>query len=126
MKEDDIMAVMSSYENMAPMAYTYSFSLIYQWYLSDSKASKDSIDRIFYAFRDTGYTSSGIKRIDNGIAFMKSPPRVIGRMETHYFRNELNLDFTWDEAEKFRVVLPDFLKFLCKMELLASLLADWI
>ena len=115
MTEDEIKEVMKKYEDdgMAPMAYSYSMELIYAWYLADTNKAKAGIDNQFYAFRDTGYTTTNGARsdVDKGIAFMPTKPGADMTQEQHYFRNKLNLDFSWSEMEKFKEVLPDFLQW---------------
>ena len=49
--------------------------------------------------------------VDEGIAYMSSLPTDEMTKEQHYFRNKLNIQFTWSTFEKLNNRLPDNLKW---------------
>ena len=75
------------------MAYTYIMHNIYDWYLSDSSAERAMIERRLNIFKDTGYKITGIDFYDNGINYLPEKPKKSIDSETHYFRNELNIEY---------------------------------
>ncbi len=91
---------------MAPMAYTYIMHNIYDWYLSDSPAERAMIERRLNIFKDTGYKITGIDFYDNGINYLPEKPKKSIDSETHYFRNELNIEYEWDDFNLLNKKLP--------------------
>jgi RHS repeat-associated protein len=98
---------------MAPAAHSYLMNLTYQWYLADDKESKDSFEYWANDFRKNNYlTTNGLfKDVDENIKFMSSLPTDELTEEQHYFRNKLNLHFSWDQFQKLQERLPDELKW---------------
>ena len=104
------------YENgeMSPMAYIYLMNLTYQWILADTKKSKDIYHKLAEDFRKNKYltTNGAFPDVDAGIKYMKSKPSgwngvIPLSMNEHYFRNSLNLNFTWAQFEKLSERLSD-------------------
>jgi hypothetical protein len=56
-------------------------------------------------------TNGANSKVDNGIIFMPKKLTDSPTKEQHYFRNELNLDFTWMQLEKMQKLLPDNMKW---------------
>ena len=103
------------YENgeMAPMAYSYLMNLTYQWYLADTKKEKKYYHKLAVEFRKNNYktTNGAFKYVDEGIKFMPTKPSGILSEEEHYFRNKLNLQFSWNDMQILQERLPDYLKW---------------
>ena len=106
---------MQMYENgeMAPMAYTYLMDLTYQWYLTDNTAEKTKLQKLADDFRATEYktTNGASPKVDAGIEFMPAPPTGDITMQQHFFRNELNLQFSWETFQTLNKNLPEHLKW---------------
>jgi len=107
---------MDMYENgqMAPMAYSYLMHLTYQWYLADDQESKEFFHALAEEFREMDYkTTAGLfPEVDEGIAFMSKRPSgwngvVPLTIKEHYFRNSLNINFSWGEFQKLNARLPE-------------------
>ena len=98
---------------LAPMAYTYLMELTYRWYLSDSEEEKAIYQQLAVDFRLTGYTTTNgfYPKVDAGIAYMPKPITGEPTQEQHYFRNELNLEFQWEEFQILQDRLPENLKW---------------
>ena len=104
---------MEMFENgeMAPMAYTYLIELTYAWYLADTEADRALYHSLAEDFRATGYTTTNGLRpeVDAGILYMASLPTVQLTQEQHYFRNKLNLEYTYDELMVINSRVPEWL-----------------
>ena len=103
MAEEEIKEVISLYNNnkIAPMAYTYSMELVYNWYLAETDEERQTIDNNFYAFVEASYlTTNGTNSyVDRKIEYMPSKPESDINEKQHYFRNELNIQFEWEEFQ---------------------------
>ena len=103
------------YENgeMAPMAYSYLMNLTYQWYLANDEASKAIYHQWAEDFRENDYkTTNGVfPNVDAGIEYMPTAPTDSITKEQHFFRNELNLQFSWETFKTLNERLPDNLKW---------------
>ncbi len=98
---------------MAPMAYSHFMNLTYQWYLADDEASKEKYHQWAEDFRENDYktTNGEFPNVDAGIEYMPSAPADSITKEQHFFRNQLNLQFSWSAFEKLNKCLPDNLKW---------------
>lgn len=98
---------------MAPMAYSHLMNLTYQWYLADDESSKAKYHQWAEDFRANDYkTTNGVfPNVDAGIEYMPSAPTDSITKEQHFFRNELNLQFSWSTFETLNDRLPDNLKW---------------
>lgn len=99
---------------MAPAAYTYLMKLTYQWYLADSQKLKDYWHGLAVNLRNHDYKSTGgvDKTVDRNIKFMNNKPdRGKLTKEEHYFRNQLNIEFTWNDLGKLQSRLPKDLQW---------------
>lgn len=102
------------YENgkMAPAAYSYLWKLTYNWWLADTEEEKDAIEQKVNDFRDSGYTDTGYEGWNERIEKMdKKPQNSDLSEEEHYFRNELNIEYEWEDFKKLQERLPDELKW---------------
>ncbi len=111
---------MDMFENgeMSPMAYSHLMNLTYQWILADTQESKDTYHKFAEQFRLNNYktTNGEFKYVDDGIKFMESRPDdwagiIPLSMREHFFRNKLNLNFTWEQFEKLSERLPNNMKW---------------
>ena len=102
------------YENseMAPAAYFYLWKLTYNWWLADTEGERDAIEQKANEFRDLGYTDTGYEGWNERIEKMdkKSQDADLSE-EEHYFRNELNIEYEWEDFEKLQERFPDELKW---------------
>ena len=98
---------------ISPMAYTYLMDLTYSWYLSDSEDGKLFVHQLAEDFRSRNYETTGgiYPEIDAGIEYMKSLPTTDITEEQHFFRNKLNIQFSWSTFQKLNEKLPDNLKW---------------
>ena len=83
--------------------------LTYAWYLSDSASEQAILLKEANWFRGTGYSEiyfDSILCIDENefneyIEFMPSIPRSKSMSsEQHYFRNDINIEYSWDTIQK--------------------------
>jgi RHS repeat-associated protein len=96
---------------LPPASYTQIMRMTYATYLTDSnygKASFLSMERDFVA---TGYTDSGVASVNVNIAYMSALPMESITQEQHYFRNSLNIEYTWETFEKLNSRLPESMKW---------------
>ena len=96
-------------KKMAPAAYTYLMRLTYAWYLSDSASEQAILLKEANWFRGTGYSEIYFDSIlcinenefNEYIEFMPSIPRSKSMSsEQHYFRNDINIEYSWDTIQK--------------------------
>ena len=103
---------------MAPMAYSYLMVLTYNWYLADTQEEKDYYNGLAEKMRKDDYQSTnGVSReVDKGIKFM--PKMIEGEptKEQHYFRNKLNVKFSWEEFTILQERLPENMKWTDKVD----------
>ena len=81
--------------------------------MADDEFSKNQYHQWAEDFRETGYTTSNglFPDVDAGIEYMPTLPTGDLSEEQHYFRNELNLQFSWETFEILNARLPDNLKW---------------
>ena len=99
---------------MAPMAYSYLMDLTFHQYLADTDEDRAVYEKRENDFREAEYltTNGAYKYIDDGIAFMPKPIEGAPTKAQHYFRNKLNLNFTWEQYQKLQERLPDDMKWI--------------
>jgi len=71
------------------------------------------------AFRKADYKYTGEPETDKLIEEMPEKPENVDSVEVHYFRNKLNIEYSWEEFEKLNERLPEKYRWI-KMGLLAS------
>lgn len=96
---------------MAPMAYSYLMAATYFWIMSDDQSEKEKYHNLLEDFRKTGYTKTGIKFFDENIMKMPSLPTNSITEEEHFFRNCLNISFTWEQFQLLQSKLPSKYKW---------------
>ncbi len=98
---------------MAPMAYSHLMNLTYQWYLADDEVSKAKYHQWAEDFRVNDYktTNGAFPNVDAGIEYMPSRPTQYPTEEEHFFRNELNIEFSWNDFKTLNERLPNNLKW---------------
>ena len=95
---------------MAPAAYTYLMDLTYKWYLADPGERQDIEDEA-NRFRDSGYTHGDNEYYNELIEEMSARPGSDSiTQDQHYFRNKLNLQFSWSDFQTLQERLPDYLQ----------------
>ena len=101
------------YENgeMAPGAYSFLMVCTYYYYLEDTEEGKQWWNEQAQNFRDSGYTDTGNSYWNWTINEMPNKPTESPTREEHYFRNNLNLQFEWEEFQKLNERLPENLKW---------------
>ncbi len=101
------------YENgeMAPMAYTYLMKQTYDYLLAKTQKEKDKIKNDTDAFRKSGYKTTGIAKYDEGIKRMPTKPSAPISEDEHFFRNELNLSYSYEDLQKINKVAPNNVKW---------------
>ena len=111
-----------SYESgkMAPGAYTYLMLCTYYYYLQNDNAGRDYWSGKAKAFRESGYTDTGDWFYNWTIEQMPKRPNDYNgaiplNVEEHYFRNNLNIEFTWEELFILQSRLPDKLKWVANV-----------
>ena len=108
---------MDMFENgeMAPMAYTYLMNLTYQWLLANTQEEKDVYHQWAEDFRNNDYLTTGgeFKNVDEGIIFMPSLPGNTLTKDEHFFRNELNIQLSYNDIQKLNnnPDVPDCVKW---------------
>jgi hypothetical protein len=100
--------------NMAPAAYSHLMNLTYHWYLADDQESKEYFSSRADELRKNNYLSTGgvFKSVDANIIIMPSRPDGDLTEEEHFFRNKLNLQFSWDDFQKLEERLPEELQWV--------------
>ena len=94
-------------------AYSYLMWCTYNYYLADTDAERQIWNGAADEFRASGYTDAGDGAwnavINNNIQTRPSGETV--SMEEHFFRNELNLEFSYADLMKLNERLPDNMKW---------------
>lgn len=102
------------YENgeMAPGAYSFLMVCTYYYYLSDTQEGKNWWNEQAQNFRNSNYTDTGNEYWNWVISEMPERPsgEYISR-EEHFFRNNLNIQFEWDDFQLLNERLPENLKW---------------
>ena len=90
-------------------AYSYLMWCTYNYYLADTVSEREMWSSAADEFRASGYTDAGDgawnEVINNSIQTRPSGMSV--SMEEHFFRNELNLEFSYDDLMKLNERLPE-------------------
>ena len=105
---------MELFENneIAPMAYTYIMQNIYDWYIADDAAKRAEITEKLAEFKRSKYKYTGIKFYDDGIKYLPELPHFWEiDSKIHYFRNKLNVGYSWSDFEKLNTRLPEGYKW---------------
>ena len=100
--------------NISPAAYSHIMNLTYHWYLTDDKKSKTIYAGWLncFASNDFATTEGQFPSVDDNIAYMSTlPTGGVITQEQHYFRNNLNLNFSWAEYEKMQERLPNDMRW---------------
>ena len=91
------------YENgeMSPGAYSYLMKLTYNYYLADTDEDRRYFSELAEQFRATNYTSTPFSNRNFIISNMasKSSSGTVSKWE-HYYRNNLNIEFSYDEMKE--------------------------
>lgn len=94
-------------------AYSYLMWCTYNYYLADTKDERTIWSSAADEFRASGYTDAGDGAwnavINNNIQIRPSGDAV--SMEEHFFRNKLNLEFSYDDLMKLNEILPNDMKW---------------
>ncbi len=102
------------YENgeMSPGAYSYLMKLTYNYYLADTDEDRRYFSELAEQFRATNYTSTPFSNWNFIISNMasKSSSGTVSKWE-HYYRNNLNIEFSYDELMKLNERLPENMKW---------------
>lgn len=105
---------MQMYENneLSPGAYSYLMKLTYNYLLADNDNDRNYYNKLADDFRKTNYTKTEFGGWNFIISNMKSRPSG-GKVEEweHYYRNNLNIEFSYDELMKLNEKLPDNMKW---------------
>lgn len=97
---------------MAPGANSYLWKLTYDWWLADSKEEKKTIESQANNFRKSGYTDTGDEKWNNIIKKMDARPSNFKINEDeHFFRNELNIEYSYGDFWKIQMRLPEEYKW---------------
>ena len=101
------------YENgeMAPAAYSYLWKLTYNWWLADTEWEKSEIEQKANEFRNSGYTDTGYEGWNERIEKMDKKPSAPISEEEHFFRNELNITYSYEDLQKINEVAPENVKW---------------
>lgn len=93
---------------MSPGAYSYLMKLTYDYYLADQKSDRKLIDAEASRFRNNNYKKGDNSKYNKLISKMDKKPMKGDLTETqHYFRNELNLEYTYKQLEVLNQRLPN-------------------
>jgi RHS repeat-associated protein len=96
---------------MSPGAYTYLMLQTYNYYLATDDAGRDAAHKAAEDFRNTGYEDTGDAEFNRIINAMSSLPTEAITREQHFLRNDLNIEFTWDEFQTLNKNLPTNLQW---------------
>ncbi|MCD8214371.1 MAG: hypothetical protein LUC97_01800 [Clostridiales bacterium] len=101
-------------KTIAPAAYSYAMDMFYRFYATNDESVQAECYLQLTTFRDYDYkTTNGVNpSVDEGIQYMPSRP-TSGKIseEEHYFRNTLNVEYSWEEFQAIRERVPERFKW---------------
>ncbi|WP_211320312.1 RHS repeat domain-containing protein [Tumebacillus permanentifrigoris] len=98
---------------MSPAAYSYLWHLTNEYLLADDE-NKEGWHNLAESFRKNKYKTTGgaFTNVDEDITAMPTIPTGDLTKEQHYFRNKLNLQYSWSNFQKIQDSLPEEFKWV--------------